>query len=321
LEKIIRRLSIPDQDSVRITLRQLVLQVAFSRYRKLQLAAALLAWRPDGPPMSHSAPLMALLANCLTPSDQDDRAVIELIGTLKQALGLSRPSAPSRDVAQRRPDQHPTSASQKTGNNLKVTEQDRDQPVEKSLDDVAWRIAPAPQSVDRHEPGLLADDAGLILLHPFIPVLFNNLGILSPETRTLPENSLPRAAALLHWLLTGEEEVYEFGLTLIKVLLGLATDAPLSVSSGLLTPNDRGEADALLAAAIEHWRALGKTSLAGLRASFLQRRGMLHEVDQGWQLRMEGKSFDVLLGQLPWGISIVKLPWITKPIFTDWPTS
>ena len=35
-------------------------------------------------------------------------------------------------------------------------------------------------------------------------------------------------------------------------------------------------------------------------------------------LRVE--SFDMLVGQLPWGIGIVKLPWMTKPIYTDWPT-
>jgi hypothetical protein len=37
-------------------------------------------------------------------------------------------------------------------------------------------------------------------------------------------------------------------------------------------------------------------------------------------LQVEAESFDMLLGKLPWGISTMKLPWMNKPIFTDWPT-
>jgi len=106
----------------------------------------------------------------------------------------------------------------------------------------------------------------------------------------------------------------------IKVLLGLAPDDPLAVADGLLSDGDRAEADALLAAAVKHWPALGNTSIAGLRVSFLQRRGLLRDDERGWHLQVETRSFDMLLGQLPWSISIMKLPWMTKPIHTDWPT-
>jgi hypothetical protein len=54
--------------------------------------------------------------------------------------------------------------------------------------------------------------------------------------------------------------------------------------------------------------------------SFLQRRGLLRNIGSSWQLQVEPESFDLLLGKLPWGISIVRLPWMTRPIFTDWPT-
>ena len=76
----------------------------------------------------------------------------------------------------------------------------------------------------------------------------------------------------------------------------------------------------MLAAAVEHWPALGNTSITGLRESFMQRRGLLRDDERGWQLQVETASFDVLLGRLPWSISIMKLPWMTKPIYTDWPT-
>jgi hypothetical protein len=163
-------------------------------------------------------------------------------------------------------------------------------------------------------------DAGLVLLHPFIPRLFDAVGIAPAGTVELPEAMLPRAAALLHWLMSEREEVYEFELTTIKVLLGLPPDRMLLVGTGLLSEADKEEANALLAAAIAHWGALGKTGVAALRMSFLQRRGLLRDIGSGWQLRVEPESFDMLLGKLPWGISIVRLPWMTRPIFTEWPT-
>jgi hypothetical protein len=165
---------------------------------------------------------------------------------------------------------------------------------------------------------LVTHDAGLVLLHPFLPRLFETLGILRPDMRTIGEAGLPRAAALLHWLLSGRADVFEFELAIIKVLLGLAPEHPLTVARGLLADTDTAEADHMLAAVIGHWPALGKTSPAGLRSSFLQRRGALREIADGWQLQVEPQSFDVLLGRLPWGIGIVKLPWMTRPLFTEW---
>jgi len=167
-----------------------------------------------------------------------------------------------------------------------------------------------------------ANAAGLILLHPFLPRLFDATGIaptgIAPAG-TLSEDSLPRAAAMLHWLACGREEIYEFELTTIKVLLGMTPEQTLLVSGGLLSAADRIEGDSLLAAAISHWGALGTISLDGLRGAFLQRRGLLREMDSGWQLQVESEPFDLLLGRLPWSISIVRLPWMSKAIFTEWP--
>jgi hypothetical protein len=157
--------------------------------------------------------------------------------------------------------------------------------------------------------------AGLVLLHPFLPRLFESRDI---DLRRWGD--LPRAAALLHWLATGREEVLEFELGFVKALLGQRPEATLLVREGLLTEADREEGEALLQAAIGHWKALKSTTPAGLRGSFLQRGGLLREEDAGWRLQVEPAAFDILLDHLPWGIGVVKLPWMTKPIFTEWPT-
>jgi hypothetical protein len=176
-------------------------------------------------------------------------------------------------------------------------------------------------SADQAEtPGLRVHAAGLVLLHPYLPRLFTASRIECDEIGRIVGTSLPRAAALLHRLATGREEIHEFELGLIKLLLGLPVEAPLAVAPGLLDPSDAEECNALLAAAITHWSALKSTSSDGLRISFLQRHGLLHDSGGHWQLHIESEAFDVLLAQLPWSISLIKLPWMTKPIFTDWPT-
>ena len=165
---------------------------------------------------------------------------------------------------------------------------------------------------------LMVHDAGLILLHPFIAGLFENSGITEAGNTQISSFALPRAAALLYFLATGREEIYEYEIGFIKILLGLHPETPLPVCEGLVKPGDKDEAEALLQSVIRHWSVLKNTSLHGLRSSFLKRQGLLLEEENEWKLKVERNPFDVLLDQLPWGISIIKLPWMKKPIYTEW---
>ena len=170
------------------------------------------------------------------------------------------------------------------------------------------------------EFALAVPHAGLILLHPFLPKFFASTGITSAGVPHLDASVLARAAALLYLLATGREEAYEFELGFIKVLIGIGPEAPLFVGGGLVGGSDKDEADALLRAVIGHWAALKSTSVEGLRTSFLQRAALLREESEGWRLRVPSEPFDVLLEHLPWGVGVATLPWISKPIFTQWRT-
>jgi hypothetical protein len=161
--------------------------------------------------------------------------------------------------------------------------------------------------------------AGLVLLHPYLSRFFESTGVKEAGQPALVPAQVPRAAALLHLLARGEGEVFELELDFIKVLLGLPIEAPLPVSEGLLLASDREEVEGLLSAVIGHWRALRSTSVKGLRGSFLQRPGLLREEERGFRLQVEPAPFDMLLGQLPWGIGTVKLSWMKKALFTEWP--
>jgi hypothetical protein len=165
---------------------------------------------------------------------------------------------------------------------------------------------------------LMVAHAGLILLHPFLPRFLESTGVKHKAQESLSSFVLPRAAALLHFLATGQEEIFEYDLAFIKILLGLRPDAPLCVSEGLFVGGDKTEAETLLQSVIDHWTVLKKTSVAGLRTSFLQRQGLLYETETGWKLQVERQPFDVLLEHLPWSISVIKLPWMTRIIHTEW---
>lgn len=165
---------------------------------------------------------------------------------------------------------------------------------------------------------LTVNHAGLVLLHPFISPFVENRG--AKEIGKTQLASLPRAAALLHFLATGQEEIYEYELGLIKILLGLSPDIPLLVAEGLIESSDQAEIETLLQSVIHHWSILKNTSVHGLRTSFLQRQALLSEAENGWKLQVECQAFDMLLNYLPWSISVVKLPWMKQAIYSEWPT-
>lgn len=163
--------------------------------------------------------------------------------------------------------------------------------------------------------------AGLILLHPYLPRLFAALGWVGDrhlQGEPFPWARLPQAAALLNWLATGRDEPFEYELGTVKLLLGLNPDDPLPVAAGLLGDAEREEGEALLGAVVQHWSALGKTSIDGLRLSFLQRGGLLYPAADGWLLRPQAESFDLLIDRLPWGIAIIRLPWMPRSLHTEW---
>jgi hypothetical protein len=161
-------------------------------------------------------------------------------------------------------------------------------------------------------------NAGLVILHPFIASIFNATGIAEGGRLGDDGGTIARAAAILHYLATGREEAYEFELGMARLLLGAEPDVPMHVAAGALHPGDAEEADALLASAIGHWKLLGNTSADALRGSFLARPGLLRRDGAGWRLHIEPAPFDMLLGGLPWSIAIVKLPWMRRPIHTEW---
>ena len=162
--------------------------------------------------------------------------------------------------------------------------------------------------------GIYVENAGLVLLHPFLPQCFRALAIAGDVELLQPGQAL----RLLHHLATGFDTAPEYELTLPKILCGLH---PASLAGEMmpLSDEEREESAALLSAVIRHWEALKNTGIEALREMFLKRNGKLTRWrDGGWRLQVESTSFDILLDQLPWGISMIQLPWMPEMLRVEW---
>ena len=166
------------------------------------------------------------------------------------------------------------------------------------------------------QQGIFTQIAGIVLVHFFLSRFFGKLDLLkSNDFKDAQARS--KAVHLLYYLATNQTEPDEVDLPLLKFLCGMPFNWPISPYIKL-SEVELEEADALLQAVIHHWGALGKVSNASLQQGFLNREGKLVQTDAGWRLVVEKSPIDVVLGQLPWGIGIVKLPWMEEPFKVEW---
>lgn len=170
--------------------------------------------------------------------------------------------------------------------------------------------------------------AGGVLLYPYLARLFDACGVRRRDGAVAPRH-LGRAAALIVYACSGREAALDGELDCARLLLGLepdAVDVPASdtlvVAGGLLSVDDRDEVERMLHALIGHWPRLRNTSVSGLRRAFLQRSALLsaqvNARESGWYLQFERLGHDVLLDFLPFPLSMVKLPWMNKPLHIRW---
>lgn len=161
------------------------------------------------------------------------------------------------------------------------------------------------------------ESAGLVILNPFLLSFFQRLDFLNEENQFKTAVEAVRAVHLLAYLAgTDTEEVYN-NYPLEKVLCGLDTNFPIGGEFKIL-PNEKEEAENLLNTVCQRWKPLNNTSIEGLRLSFLQRHGTI-EYDEGTILiRVEGKTLDILMDDLPWGTSMFLLPWVKPMFYVEW---
>jgi hypothetical protein len=164
--------------------------------------------------------------------------------------------------------------------------------------------------------GVYVGQAGLVILHPFLEYFFKDFGLLQ-NNDFVDEPARQLAVHLLHYLATGNTNSFEHDLQFEKFLcnwpLSKPIDRLLTIPDGMLT-----EADGMLRTVIKYWKSLKNTSPDGLREAFLQRGGKLLDQESPARIIIEKKDMDILLATLPWGLGVIKLPWISEPFYVEW---
>lgn len=188
-----------------------------------------------------------------------------------------------------------------------------------AFDEVDLRALAAQVRIDESHVHYVAD-AGLVLLATYSQMLFGRLGLLE-ERRMRDAQACSRAVRCLAWLVHGHDKASEPECVLAKLLCGMPLSEPLMGDATLDAPT-RELLDGLLGAVIANWTALGATTPAGLRETFLLREGRLtrerNEAGFHWRLVVKAGPFDMLLDRLPWSISTIKLPWMGDVLHVDW---
>lgn len=167
--------------------------------------------------------------------------------------------------------------------------------------------------------GVSIDNAGLVIIAVYLPMLFNRLGYLSDDRRDFKSKECQvKAIFVSQCFVTDEEEIPESELFLNKVLTGYDNSPePLSRSCDL-TENELEIMEQLKKAVLMNWDKMRHTSWEGFQKTFIQRKGMLKMEEDNWMLTVEEKPFDILLDSLPWNFKLVKAPWMEKMLRVKW---
>jgi hypothetical protein len=164
---------------------------------------------------------------------------------------------------------------------------------------------------------IYVENAGLILFHPFLKSLFEQLELTQNEIWT-NKMSQHKAILLTQFLIRGETKIGENELVLNKILCGFPIENVVNTQLEI-TQKEIEKCESLLQAVIEYWKILGDTSIAGLRETFLQRKGkILLTENEKLELWVKQEGVDVLLAQLPWGIEMIKTPWMEDFLQCYW---
>ena len=290
------------------------------------LASLPAPWRSWLRPLVHTVAPFTPSANKPVLTDERAPTAAADLGefSLNEALGAEPKdtaapiqSSPQADAASATPDSSSPQADQPesalvfplTNSSFSgLPDPDRESPALEEIVPHTWSVPEAVKEV-------YVDAAGLVILHPFLQELFNSLELLDGH-QFCNGFTQRRAVALLTYLAFGDICAQEYELLLPKLLAQWPWAEPLPPYD--LSEVDRRVCDQLMAAVLEHWSALRSNSAPWLRETFFWRDGKLTPVDGGWQLTIERHAQDVLLNRLPWGLGVIRLPWMTDFLYVSW---
>jgi hypothetical protein len=164
-------------------------------------------------------------------------------------------------------------------------------------------------------------NAGLVLTSPFLPHLFQKLDMLRQDDagrlNWRDSATASRAVHLTQYLVDGQTSPPEPTLVLNKIICGLPTAHPVDAAI-TPTPEELQICDSLLSSMIANWTIIAQSSVAALRETFLPREGKLEQAEDRWNVRVQRKTLDVLVDQIPWSIALIRHPWMPEALYVTW---
>jgi hypothetical protein len=161
------------------------------------------------------------------------------------------------------------------------------------------------------------ENAGLILLHPYLEHFFTQLGYLDPFRKFASSYQAARGAMLLQYLYNLQTSQEEEAMVLNKVLCGLH---PESFVPAFYDPTDEEKdmCNQMIEAIISHWTIISAHDVAGFRDTWLWRTGKLTLKEEKYELKVDKQPYDILMDSLPFTLSPATLSWCDKYIYVEW---
>lgn len=163
---------------------------------------------------------------------------------------------------------------------------------------------------------IYVNNAGLVLLNPFLPVYFDRLNLLD-NGKFIDQLLQQRAVHLLAYVTDGKEEHAEHSLPLNKILCGFSLNEPIDYAFDIKS-NEKELSTQMLKVVFQRWEKLKNSTVEGFRDSFLKRQGILTRTKEGWNLRVEQRGYDILLDTIPWGFRFIKQSWMDATLTVEW---
>lgn len=169
---------------------------------------------------------------------------------------------------------------------------------------------------------ITVNNAGMLLVHPFLPLLFQQAGYLNETKPGFKDPaSQVRAIFLLQYLVYGEEKEYpETELFLNKIIVDKQPGSPLPRRCPL-TGEETELVHSLMDGLRRIWSHVQHTSDAGIRQSFFQREGMISREGENpvrWKVKVKDRAYDILLDNIPWSLNLVRISWAKYLIEINW---
>lgn len=180
------------------------------------------------------------------------------------------------------------------------------------------------ESQENNDGGALDDigteiriyNSGLIIVWPFLTRFFEQLSLVK-NGEFVNEESRNRSVFLLQHLAFSRIDFPEYELAFNKLFVGLPLDRHLSPIAEL-TDDEIDLCTSLLNGLISNWDKVKSSSIEAIQETFIQREGILKIKKESIALVVEKRGVDVLLNSIPWNISLIKLPWVEKPMHVEW---